>query len=70
MLVFLSTLTHEARAQKFVANVAGATSLRKIFGEKATSSEIKQVGFDRGGRKYHGYVQSFADATREAELLF
>ncbi|MDR2779061.1 MAG: 50S ribosomal protein L18 [Puniceicoccales bacterium] len=69
-LVFLSTLTKEARAKKAIANVTGAALLGKMFGEKAVSSGIKQVVFDRGGRKYHGCVQSFADAAREIGLSF
>ncbi|MDR1528207.1 MAG: 50S ribosomal protein L18 [Puniceicoccales bacterium] len=69
-LVFLSTLAKEAKEQKAIANVAGAVFLGKIFGEKAVSFGIKQVVFDRGGRKYHGCVQSFADAVRGAGLLF
>ncbi|MDR0741885.1 MAG: 50S ribosomal protein L18 [Puniceicoccales bacterium] len=69
-LVFLSTLAKEAKAQKAIANVAGASFLGKMFGEKAISFGIKQVVFDRGGRKYHGCIQSFADAVRGAGLLF
>ncbi|MDR1891025.1 MAG: 50S ribosomal protein L18 [Puniceicoccales bacterium] len=69
-LVFLSTLTKEAKEKKAIANVAGATFLGKVFGEKAMSCGIKQVVFDRGGRRYHGCVQSFADAARGAGLLF
>jgi large subunit ribosomal protein L18 len=69
-LEFLSTLAQEAKAQKLIANVAGAASLSQISEEKAISSGIKQAAFDRGGRKNHDCVQSFADAAREAGLLF
>ncbi|MDR2603436.1 MAG: 50S ribosomal protein L18 [Puniceicoccales bacterium] len=69
-LVFLSTLAKEVKEQKVIANVAGAVFLGKMFGEKAVSFGIKQVVFDRGGRKYHGCVQSFADAARGTGLLF
>jgi large subunit ribosomal protein L18 len=68
--VFFSNLAKEAKDQKVIANVAGATFLGKIFGEKAISFGIKQVVFDRGGRKYHGCVQGFADAARGAGLSF
>ncbi|MDR1432909.1 MAG: 50S ribosomal protein L18 [Puniceicoccales bacterium] len=69
-LVFLSTLEREIRKQKLVANIAGAASLGKLFGEKATSAGIKCVVFDRSGRRYHGGVKAFADAAREAGLSF
>jgi large subunit ribosomal protein L18 len=69
-LVFVSTLGKELRDQKLKANVAGAASLGKAFGEKAKAAGIGQVVFDRNGRKYHGCVKTFADAAREAGLDF
>jgi large subunit ribosomal protein L18 len=69
-LVFLSTLASDVRSKKMIANVAGATSFGKIFAERALTSGIRRVIFDRGGRKYHGCVKFFADAAREVGLSF
>ena len=38
--------------------------------KKAVASNIQEVFFDRGGYKYHGRVQAFADGLREGGLLF
>lgn len=40
------------------------------LGKKAVASNISEVFFDRGGYKYHGRVQAFADGLREGGLLF
>ena len=42
----------------------------KQIAEKAISSGIKGVVFDRNGYLYHGRVKSLADAAREAGLAF
>lgn len=52
------------------ANVEGATNLGKAIAEKAKASGIESVVFDRGGRRYHGCVKSFAEAAREGGLQF
>ncbi|MDR1413929.1 MAG: 50S ribosomal protein L18 [Puniceicoccales bacterium] len=69
-LVFLSTLDEEIRKQKVLANVAGAALLGKVFAERVISAGIGRIVFDRGARKYHGCIKTFADAVREAGVLF
>jgi large subunit ribosomal protein L18 len=69
-LAFLSTLAKEIAVRKLSSNVVGATLLGKAFGEKAAAAGVRSVVFDRGDRKYHGCVKAFADAAREAGLLF
>ena len=51
-------------------NVAAATEIGKLVGEKAVKAGIKQVVFDRGGHRYHGRVKALADAARKAGLEF
>jgi large subunit ribosomal protein L18 len=70
-LVSASTVDADVRDQ-----VAGLnkTEQAKIVGkrlaEKALSSGVTQVVFDRGGYLYHGRVRALADASRDAGLKF
>ncbi|MFU8847302.1 MAG: 50S ribosomal protein L18 [Opitutales bacterium] len=52
------------------ANNDGAIALGKAIAEKAKAAGIDTVVFDRGGRRYHGCVKSFAEAAREGGLQF
>ncbi len=40
------------------------------LGEKALSSGITNVAFDRAGYKYHGRIKALADGARKAGLVF
>ncbi|HAY33356.1 MAG TPA: 50S ribosomal protein L18 [Ignavibacteria bacterium] len=42
----------------------------KLAAEKAISSSIKAVVFDRNGYLYHGRVKALADGAREGGLKF
>jgi large subunit ribosomal protein L18 len=44
--------------------------LGAAFAEKAKAAGITSVVFDRSGARYHGKVKVFADAAREAGLVF
>ncbi|MBI2607777.1 MAG: 50S ribosomal protein L18 [Candidatus Doudnabacteria bacterium] len=47
-----------------------AAEVGKLVANKALAAGIKEVVFDRGGYKYHGRVQSLAEAARTAGLKF
>ena len=69
-LVFLSSLDGELRKQKLKATIASAKVLGTAFAEKAKAKGLTSVVFDRSGARYHGKVKVFADAAREAGLVF
>ena len=69
-LVFLSSLDGELRKQTLKANLAGAKVLGTAFAQKAKAAGLTSVVFDRSGARYHGKVKVFADAAREAGLVF
>jgi len=52
------------------ANVNGAKAIGAIAAKSALDKGIKEVIFDRGGKRYHGKVKALADAAREAGLKF
>jgi large subunit ribosomal protein L18 len=51
-------------------NISAAKKVGKAIAERAKAAGIKQVAFDRNGRKYHGRVKALADAAREGGLKF
>jgi large subunit ribosomal protein L18 len=69
-LAFVGTLDPELRKQNVRANIAGAKALAVLFVLKAKAAGITSVVFDRSGALYHGKVKAFADAAREAGLVF
>jgi len=40
----------------------------ELLAERAKSAGVSEVVFDRGGYQYHGHVQAFAEALREAGI--
>jgi large subunit ribosomal protein L18 len=44
--------------------------LGKLIAERAKEQGVNSVVFDRGGFRYHGVIQAFADGAREAGLKF
>src|SRR5690606_17425571 len=65
-----NTKANKAAGKKSFANVVSAQELGKQLAEKAKSSGVEQVVFDRSGYRYHGVVKAVADAAREAGLKF
>ncbi len=41
-----------------------------LLAERAKAAGISTAVFDRGGYRYHGHVRAFAEALREAGLVF
>ncbi|WP_394737252.1 50S ribosomal protein L18 [Pasteurella multocida] len=57
---------------KYTGNKDAAAVVGKVVAERALAKgvKVKDVAFDRSGFKYHGRVQTLADAAREAGLQF
>jgi len=51
-------------------DIAAAGVVGKLIAERAGSSGVKHVVFDRGGYLYHGRVKALAEAAREGGLEF
>ena len=64
-----STVSKTA-AKDLSANVKGAKTIGELAAKNALDKGIKEVVFDRGGKRYHGKVKALADAAREAGLKF
>ena len=70
-LVAASTLDKDVKAElEKTNNVDAAAYLGTVLGKKAVEAGITEVVFDRGGFIYQGKIQAFADAAREAGLVF
>ncbi|MFY7842196.1 MAG: 50S ribosomal protein L18 [Actinomycetes bacterium] len=66
------TLAYASSIEEGVAGdkTAQAKIVGKKVAERATAAGIKDVVFDRAGRKYHGRVAALADGAREGGLTF
>jgi large subunit ribosomal protein L18 len=70
-LVAASTVSRDvAEGIRYTGNVEAAKTVGAAIAKKALEQNIKQVVFDRNGFLYHGRVKAFAEAAREAGLLF
>ena len=66
-----STLEKDVRsAIGYGGNRAAAAIVGRIVAERAMRAGVERVAFDRSGFRYHGRIQSLADAAREAGLIF
>lgn len=65
-LAFASSLELEVSN----TNIEVSKSVGKKLAEKATSTGIENVVFDRGGFLYHGNIKALADGAREGGLKF
>ncbi len=70
-LVAASSLSPDLEGQlKSGGNLAAATAVGTLIGQKALAKGIKEVLYDRGGYLYHGRVKALAEAARKAGLQF
>ena len=53
-----------------VCNAEGSRMFGKLIAERAGSTGITEVVFDRGGYIYHGRVKELAEGAREGGLKF
>ena len=67
-LVSASTMDKEVKTKQ--SNIEAAKEVGELIAKRAIKAGIKNVVFDRGGYIYHGKVQAFAEAAREAGLEF
>lgn len=66
----VSASSRELPAVDAHAKTDAAREVGRLLAERATSSGIKSVVFDRGGYRYHGRVKALADGAREKGLEF
>ena len=66
----VATSTNEKDMLGVLPNLDGSAKLGKIFSERIKASGLTTVVFDRAGRKYHGCVKAFAEAVRDAGIVF
>ncbi len=72
-LIGLSTLAPELRGLELEdehKRIQSARAAGKLLAERAKEKGIGSVVFDRGGYRYHGRVQAFAEGAREGGLDF
>jgi large subunit ribosomal protein L18 len=56
---------HEADLRK-LSKADAAKRAGELLAERAKAAGVSEAVFDRGGYQYHGHVQTFAEAIREA----
>ena len=69
-LAAASSYEADVRSNGNTGNVAAASTVGTLVGERAKAAGVGPVVFDRGGYRYHGRVAALADAARSAGLEF
>lgn len=64
------TSTSSTELGKANVNIEISKEVGKKLAEKASSTGISSVVFDRGGYPYHGKVKALAEGAREGGLKF
>ncbi len=65
-----STYSNEFSEDSSRKNISAAKKFGSSVAQKLLEAQIKDVYFDRGGKKYHGKVKAFAESAREFGLNF
>lgn len=65
-----NTLVAASSKELTGSKIEQANSVGKLIAEKAISSGITEIVFDRGGYLYHGRVKALAEGARESGLKF
>ena len=60
----------KAKIAEIKTKVEKSKIIGKLAAEKAVSTNIKEVVFDRNGYLYHGRVKALAEGAREGGLKF
>jgi large subunit ribosomal protein L18 len=68
--VTLVAVSTKELGDKSKLNVENSKSVGKKLAEKAVSSGIQSIVFDRNGYLYHGNIKAFAEGAREGGLKF
>ena len=63
-------LAAASTVEKAIREQVKYTGNKDAAAERALAKGVQAVAFDRSGFKYHGRVQTLADAAREAGLQF
>ncbi len=70
-IVAASTIDKELKGKlKVTSNIEAAKQVGALIAKRATSKNVSEVVFDRGGNAYHGRIKALADSAREAGLKF
>jgi large subunit ribosomal protein L18 len=68
--VTLAAASTTELGDKTTLNMESSKSVGKKIAEKAVSSGIETIVFDRNGYLYHGNIKAFAEGAREGGLKF
>ena len=68
--VTLAAASTSELGDKTTLNMESSKSVGKKLAEKAVSSGIESIVFDRNGYLYHGNIKAFAEGAREGGLKF
>ena len=70
-LVFCSTVQPALKKEiKSTWSKEAAKRVGEIIAKEALEKGIKKIVFDRGGNRYHGKAQAFAESVRSSGLEF
>lgn len=59
-----------SKDKEYSGNIAAASKLGTLMGQKINGLKIESIVFDRSGYLYHGRVKAFAEAVRKEGVKF